>query len=369
MLTMCTFNSEYHATRKVLSAAFFKQKLLSITKIIKKETIDVIKEFQQQGDHVIDIVEFWVDVQSRIFSSIAVGHNNANVLINFEQEDGSTKKNVISQLLRFIFKDMMNRIGNPFFSIFPELLPYAIFPSCRRLFHNIQSLRDGIRQIMDARLKGEAKGSIDGDLLSIFLQDPLYRDDPEKTIDDLLILFFAGNETIKTSSANTICFLAQHPGIKARVLAEITPSIEKAAGNFVEDLTVEETKDFTFLRYCWYEALRLEPPAPISIGSVFVKPVTIGGVQFDIDTVFSINFYAVQRDPKEWIRPEEFAPERFDPKSPMILRPDGKPRNPFAFCPFFGGKRICLGKTLAEFMIVFTLPLVLTHLDFEFENP
>ena len=44
-------------------------------------------------------------------------------------------------------------------------------------------------------------------------------------------------------------------------------------------------------------------------------------------------------------------------------------RNPFSFCPFFGGKRICLGKTLAEFMTVFTLPLVMYHFDFEFVNP
>ena len=44
-------------------------------------------------------------------------------------------------------------------------------------------------------------------------------------------------------------------------------------------------------------------------------------------------------------------------------------RNPFSFCPFLGGKRICLGKTLAEYMTLFTLPMVMYHLDFEFVNP
>jgi cytochrome P450 len=53
----------------------------------------------------------------------------------------------------------------------------------------------------------------------------------------------------------------------------------------------------------------------------------------------------------------------------MYLRPDGTPRSPFAFCSFFGGKRICLGKTLAEFMTTFTLPLIMYYLDFEFVDP
>lgn len=49
---------------------------------------------------------------------------------------------------------------------------------------------------------------MDSDLLSIILQDPLYSGDLEKAKDEMAVLFLAGNETIKTSSANTICYLA-----------------------------------------------------------------------------------------------------------------------------------------------------------------
>ena len=51
------------------------------------------------------------------------------------------------------------------------------------------------------------------------------------------------------------------------------------------------------------------------------------------------------------------------------LTPDGKPRNPQAFTPFMGGKRICLGKTFAEVTIRFTVPLLFHAFDFEFVNP
>ncbi len=51
------------------------------------------------------------------------------------------------------------------------------------------------------------------------------------------------------------------------------------------------------------------------------------------------------------------------------LTPDGKPRNPQAFTPFMGGKRICLGKTFAEVTIRFTVPLLFHAFDFEFVDP
>ena len=41
-------------------------------------------------------------------------------------------------------------------------------------------------------------------------------------------------------------------------------------------------------------------------------------------------------------------PERFDATNPLFLTPDGKKRLPTAFAPFGGGRRVCMGKTLAE---------------------
>ena len=48
---------------------------------------------------------------------------------------------------------------------------------------------------------------------------------------------------------------------------------------------------------------------------------------------------------------------------------EGKPRNPLAFTPFLGGKRICIGKTFAEVAIRYTIPIIFAHFDFEFVNP
>lgn len=64
ILFMDTFHRNYSATRKVLSAAFFKQKLNAITKIIKEEVINAIRLTQSKGDHEANIVDFWSEIQS-----------------------------------------------------------------------------------------------------------------------------------------------------------------------------------------------------------------------------------------------------------------------------------------------------------------
>ena len=69
-------------------------------------------------------------------------------------------------------------------------------------------------------------------------------------------------------------------------------------------------------------------------------------------------------DKNQWIEPNRFIPERFDSKSRYFLTPSGEKRNPFAFSPFLGGMRICLGKTFVETVSKVTLPVLLTKFEF-----
>lgn len=71
-------------------------------------------------------------------------------------------------------------------------------------------------------------------------------------------------------------------------------------------------------------------------------------------------------NPKEWKEPEKFIPERFDNSDPMSLTPEGKKRNMSSFVPFFGGKRICLGKTFAEKFGIIIAAVIAYSIDFEY---
>jgi len=74
-------------------------------------------------------------------------------------------------------------------------------------------------------------------------------------------------------------------------------------------------------------------------------------------------------DPTQWQEPDRYMPDRFDPGSKWFKKPDGQNRNPLTFTPFMGGKRGCLGKTFAEVVVRYTIPIIYYHCDSEVADP
>ena len=84
------------------------------------------------------------------------------------------------------------------------------------------------------------------------------------------------------------------------------------------------------------------------------------------DDPFYICIHELHHSSKYWIEPEKYIPERFDPESKYYLTPDGKKRPPIIFTPFFGGNRVCTGKTFTEVIAKFIVPGILGKYEFEF---
>ena len=76
--------------------------------------------------------------------------------------------------------------------------------------------------------------------------------------------------------------------------------------------------------------------------------------------------YGIHHREDLWIDHDKFIPERFDPNSQYYLTPKGERRPNYAFAPFLGGIRICLGKTFIEVISKLTVPTLLSNFDFEF---
>ena len=77
----------------------------------------------------------------------------------------------------------------------------------------------------------------------------------------------------------------------------------------------------------------------------------------------------MQRDPEQFKEPMLFNPQRFNPKSEFYKKPNGEKRSTYAYSPFSGGIRVCLGKTFAEVTLKFTIPLYYHFFDFELMKP
>jgi cytochrome P450 len=109
----------------------------------------------------------------------------------------------------------------------------------------------------------------------------------------------------------------------------------------------------------------MQPPVYFSSANRVLQECKNDKLTLRRDSFFAIDMFRLGNNPDEWIEPEKFIPERFDPQSPYFLTPRGTTRNPFSFSPFLGGQRICIGKTFIEAVSKFTVPTLLFHFDLE----
>ena len=110
------------------------------------------------------------------------------------------------------------------------------------------------------------------DLLSILLETDFYqKNDDNLIIDEVFTFFFAGMKTIQVSTTNLIYYLTKHPEIKAKLLKEILPPLAKVKQNILDGLEYDTVMEFEYLQHCFYESLRIEPPASTSFYQRFME--------------------------------------------------------------------------------------------------
>jgi len=129
-------------------------------------------------------------------------------------------------------------------------------------------------------------------------------------------------------------------------------------------VSLERIADFEYLNHVIQEALRFMPPAVVSSQYIVKEDFKAGGKVFPKGAQFLYFFPGLHNNSKQWQRPEEFLPDRFNPESPLFLTPDGKKRHPFAWLPFSCGQRVCFGKTFAEGNLKYILTYLAQYFDF-----
>jgi cytochrome P450 len=178
-------------------------------------------------------------------------------------------------------------------------------------------------------------GSDDGqpmDLLSVLLraQDRGEQTD-EQLRDEMMTMLLAGHDTTALTLTYTWYLLSEHPEVEARVHAEI----DEVLGD--DQPTAEAVQDLEFTENVINEAMRLYPP----VYAIFREPqvdVKLGGYRVPEDASVLLPQWVVHRSPRYWDDPERFDPDRWD-------RDVDRPR--FAYFPFGGGPRHCIGKALS----------------------
>ena len=215
----------------------------------------------------------------------------------------------------------------------------TLTPTYRRLRAAHSTLDDVVYGMIARRRQEGADGA---DLLSMLIQA---RDEETgegmtdlQIRDEVMTIYLAGHETTANALAWTWYLLAKYPEAGRRLRAELA---EVLGGRTP---TMEDLPHLTYTTMVIREAMRLYPPAWI-ISRRTVAADTIGGYAVPAGTLILVSPYVTHRHPQFWENPEGFDPERFAPERFALDKFQDGPK--FAYFPFGGGPRQCIGNGFA----------------------
>jgi cytochrome P450 len=182
-----------------------------------------------------------------------------------------------------------------------------------------------------------------GDLLSMLLAaaDEQGQMSNQQVRNEAMTLFIAGHETTANALSWAWYLLAQHPAALATLQRELDSVLGGRAA------TAADLPQLKYAEMVIKEAMRLYPPAWI-ITRRAVEPVQIGPYLLPANTIVIMSPYLMHRDAHFFPDPERFQPERWASEMEKQL-----PR--YAYFPFGGGPRICIGNGFAMMEAVLIL--------------
>ena len=168
---------------------------------------------------------------------------------------------------------------------------------------------------------------------------------PVEIRNQLATLIIGGHETTANLLTWVIYELAQHPDVFSKAAAEVATVLQGHRPSF------EDVRRLPFLRQILRETMRMYPPA-WTILRESIAPLEVENILIPPQSSLIISPYVLHRNPEYFPHPESFSPARFDHHAPHTW-----PQ--FAYIPFGGGSRTCIGNTFAQMEATLILAILL----------
>jgi cytochrome P450 len=295
--------------------------------------------------HTQKMLESWHDGETRLIDREMMKLTLGIVCKTLFDADVSGDAEHVGELMTAVLEASNGRI---FAAI--RLPDWVKTPERSRLQQHIAELDSIIQRFVSDR---RASGTDRGDLLSVLvmaIDDGDHSQMTDKQLgDEAMTLFIAGHETTAMALSWTWYLLAQHPEWMAKVRDEVDTVLNGRA------LTVHDLPNLPVGERVLKEALRLYPPA-INIAREPVEDVEIGGYTIRKSAILQVSIYGMHYNAAYFPNPETFDPERFTPENEKQI-----PR--YAYLPFGGGPRVCIGNQFAMMEARLILATVLQHYD------
>ncbi|HRK29746.1 MAG TPA: cytochrome P450 [Tepidisphaeraceae bacterium] len=327
--------------RRIATPAFHRQRIAAFAEIMVSATEKMTGTWASQCEPAngttIDIFRELMNVTLHIAVQTLIG-----IPAGKELDDVSA---AVTEVLERTNDIITNPLSLPLWFPLPK---YARFKSSLRVLDEFV-----YSAIESKRRKPAATES--ADLLSMLLAA---RDEQtgegmsdRQLRDEAVTILIAGHETTANALSWAIWLLGEHPDMQQRAFEEVSAVIGKRSAG------IEHLPALKFTRAVAEEAMRLYPPAWM-IGRRAICDDTIGPYTIRADEFALISPYLTHRHPGLWDDPAKFDPGRFlDGRSERLPK--------FAYMPFGGGMRFCIGASFAMIQATLMLATMIRRVCFE----
>jgi retinoid hydroxylase len=325
-LSLSVRNGEFHKSRRQLLYQAFQPRALA-SYIPTMESIT--KQYLQKWS-VAKELTWYPELRDYTFDIAS------NLLVS---NDGG-----VSTALGKLFEDWCNGL----FTI-PINFPWTKFSKALKAR---KKLLQYLEQIVIQRQQSDNPGE---DALGLLIQaedETGNKLTTEELKDQILLLLFAGHETLTSAIASFCLLTAQNPDVMAKSRQEQAKFLSNS------HLTLDTLKEMTYLEQVIKEVMRIIPPVGGGFREV-IESFDFNGYQIPKGWTIQYQIAQTHQDSAIYAESDRFDPDRFSPE-----RQEDKQTN-FAYIPFGGGLRECLGKEFARLEMRIFASLLLQKYQWE----
>jgi cytochrome P450 len=310
--------SSWLKRRRLVQPAFSRQRLSALDGPVVRASEAMIERWgRADNEQVLDILPEMMKLSLSIASTTLFS------------TDISSEADEIGKAYREAFAYVSYRMNHPFSS--PTWLP---IPRNRRFAH-AKTVID--RVVLDLISRRRRDGEVHDDLLAMLMaaQDEETHGGmtDQQVRDEALTLLTAGHETVGAALSWAWYLLSKHPDIQRSLHDEV---IGVLGGRHP---TTADLSNLPLCRAVFEEAMRLYPPA-WGMPRESIESDEIMGYHIPPKAAIVLGQFLTHRHPEFWEAPDQFRPARF-----LGELPASRPR--YAYFPFGGGPRVCIGSQLA----------------------
>ncbi|MFD1819433.1 Cytochrome P450 [Pseudarcicella hirudinis] len=345
---LLTSNGDFwHRQRKLAQPAFYKQRLSLLVDTMHDESQLMVerlkKEIPENSYQTIAVSKIMMETTLMIVTKSLFG-----TFINQDKIASISKDiDILNQLASDRFS---NPVSLPLW--FPSYWNFQFKSSSKRVAGLIDEIIETRRSALQKNPDKEFN-----DLMQMLItakdEESGEQMSNKQLRDEMLTIFIAGHETTAVGMSWTLYLLSRHPEVMLKLREEIEQVLGKEGKPSIENL-----RSLVYTMQVIQEVMRLYPPA-WAVTREIVTDDNLADYKVSKGEAVMISTYALHRNPKYWKDPEVFNPENFSAEQV-------KERPGYAYLPFGGGPRLCIGNNFALMEMQIMLIELVRNFDFQF---